>query len=151
VPSSVETRSLRALARRYHRAFTFYLGNPFPRLFSVFNPFVADAECSQAFYDVEYDRLTYDNSFHGSPEERRLNRLLYYFEKIAALYELGTISLKDLELVRYEFLRVYRNPAVQEYFKTLDQTRDRLDAEGGTYARYRRIAELLQRKKSTAV
>ena len=49
---------------------------------SVFNQFITDTESSQAFYDVEYDRLKYDESFHGSPEEKRLDRLLYYFEKI---------------------------------------------------------------------
>jgi hypothetical protein len=31
-PPDIETRSLPALARRYPRDFTFYLGNPFPRL-----------------------------------------------------------------------------------------------------------------------
>ena len=30
--SSIETRSAPAFARRYPRDFTFYLGNPFPRL-----------------------------------------------------------------------------------------------------------------------
>ncbi len=114
---------------------------------SVFNQFVTDSESSQALYDIEYDRLKYSERFHESEDERHLDRLLYYFEKIAALYDLGTVSLKDLELVRYEFLRVYRNEAVKEYFVTLDGLPKHLGVAGGTFARFRRVAAKLEKTK----
>jgi hypothetical protein len=110
---------------------------------SVFNQFITDTESSQAFYDVEYNRLEYNQSFHGSPEERRLDRLLYYFEKIAALYKLKTISLQDLELVRYEFIRVYRNKAVKSYFETLDKLPALVGVAGGGFQQYREVAAML--------
>lgn len=110
---------------------------------SIFNQFVTDSDSSQALYDIEYDRFQYSDSFHGSKEERRIDRLLYYFEKIAALYELGTISFDDLELVRYEFVRVYRNEEVQEYLTALQEVAEEVNVRGGSFERYRRVASTL--------
>ena len=110
---------------------------------SVFNQYVADPETSRMFYDLEYDRFKYDGGFHGSDRERHLDRLLTYFEKIAALYDMGTITLHDLELVRYDFVRVFHNESVQQYFKTLDSLPETLGVNGGTFSRFRRVARLL--------
>ena len=110
---------------------------------SVFNQYVADPDTSRMFYDLEYGRFKYDGAFHGSDQERHLDRLLSYFEKIAALYDMGTITLHDLELVRYDFVRVFHNQSVQQYFKTLDGLPAALGVHGGTFSRYRRVAALL--------
>ena len=115
---------------------------------SVFSQFITDPDSSQAFYDIEYDELRYDGRFHGTKREKQLDRLLYYFEKIAALYDLGTISLQDLELVRYEFVRVYRNKSVQQYFETLDGLPELVGVAGGNYSRYRRVAKMLDQPAS---
>lgn len=115
---------------------------------SVFNQYVTDPLASDIYYEIEYGRFQYGKDFHRSENERKLDRLLTYFEKIAALYELGTITLQDLELVRYDFVRVYQNAAVQEYFKTLDRMPGFLGASGGTYERYRRVAALLQAQEN---
>jgi hypothetical protein len=112
---------------------------------SVFNRYVMDPVSSKAFYDIEYDRFRYDDDFHESEAEQHLDRLLTYFEKVAALYDMGTITLKDLELVRYEFVRVHRNQEVQKYFAFLDKSSRGLNIRGGTYERYRRLAALLER------
>jgi len=114
---------------------------------SVFNQYVTDPLASDIFYEIEYGRFQYNEDFHRSENERKLDRLLSYFEKIAALYEIGTITLHDLELVRYDFLRVYQDASVQKYFKTLDRLPGLLGVEGGTYSRYRRVAALLEKKR----
>jgi hypothetical protein len=113
---------------------------------SVFSEFVMDKDSARALYDIEYDRFKYTPTFHESVREMRLDRLLYYFEKIAALAELGTISLEDLELVRYEFVRVYRNKQVQKYLTTLDDAADDVGVRGGTFERFRRVAAKLEKK-----
>jgi hypothetical protein len=114
---------------------------------SVFNQYVTDPLASDIYYEIEYGRFHYNKDFHRSENERKLDRLLSYFEKIAALYEIGTITLHDLELVRYDFLRIYQNASVQEYFKTLDRLPGLLGVEGGTYSRYRHVAALLENKR----
>ncbi|MFZ1218019.1 MAG: hypothetical protein WAO00_01945 [Chthoniobacterales bacterium] len=110
---------------------------------SVFNQYISDPDTARMFYDLEYGRFQYDGEFHGSDQERHLDRLLSYFEKIAALYDMGTITLHDLKLVRYDFVRVFHNQAVQQYFQTLDRLAPALKVGGGTFARYRRVARLL--------
>ena len=114
---------------------------------SVFNQYVMDPLASDIYYEIEYGRFQYNEDFHGSENERKLDRSLSYFENIAALYDIGTITLQDLELVRYDFVRVYQNAAVQEYFKTLDrQQRGVLYVKGGNYERYRHVAALLAKE-----
>lgn len=113
---------------------------------SVFNQYITDPESSRALYDIEYDRFNYTERFHESAEEKRLDRLLNYFEKIATLYHMGIVALEDLELVKYDFVRVYGNKDVQEYFETLDSYPS--DIEGGTFAGFRRVASLLEPRAS---
>jgi hypothetical protein len=115
-------------------------------IISIFNQYVTDPEASAIFYEVEYGRFVYGAGFHGSPQEKQLDRLLSYFEKIAALYFMETINREDLELVRYDFLRVFQDKSVQAYFRTLDANTDRLGVDGGTFANYRKVAEILDGK-----
>jgi hypothetical protein len=109
---------------------------------SVFNQYITDPDSSQALYDIEYEKFKYGKRFHDSDEEKRLDRLLSYFEKIAALYHMDIITLDDLELVKYDFVRVFQDTNVQRYFETLDSYPAEL--EGGTFAGFRQVAKLLE-------
>jgi hypothetical protein len=109
---------------------------------STFNQYITDPESSEALYEIEYNKFDYGDDFHGSKKERQLDRLLTYFEKISALYEMRTIKLSDLELVRYDFLRAFNNSNVQQYFKTLDA-----QPRGGNFMRFRGVAQLLSETK----
>jgi len=112
-------------------------------IISVFNEYIADPDTSRVFYLVEYDRFQYGPNFHGSDEERHFDRLLSHFEKIAALYYMKVITRDDLELIRYDFVRVYCNSAVQKYFAFLDTLPDSLGVSGGTFKRFRDVAAML--------
>jgi hypothetical protein len=52
------------------------------------------------------------------------------------------ITLDDLELVKYDFVRVFQDTNVQRYFETLDSYPAEL--EGGTFAGFRQVAKLLE-------
>lgn len=106
---------------------------------SVFNQYVTDSETSKMFYLIEYEKFQYTSAFHGSDMETPLDRLLSYFEMIAALYHMKVITRTDLELIKYQFVRVYRNPSVQNYFEFLDK----LKISGGSFRRFREVAALL--------
>jgi len=110
---------------------------------SVFNQYVTDSDTCEMFYLLEYDKFQYGPEFHGSKQERHLDRLLSYFEMIATLYDMGVVTRKDLELTRYQFVRVYKNQAVQSYFEFLDKLPGSLGVSGGTFHRFRKVAELL--------
>lgn len=118
-------------------------------IISFFNHYITDPETAHIFYMIEYDNFKYPSDFHNTELELHLDRLLFYFEQIAALYHMGVVTRSDLELVRYEFVRVYRNSNVQEYFKTLDKLAPSLGVSGGTFRRYREVAALLNRDETT--
>ena len=110
---------------------------------TVFNQYVTDPETCRVFYSIEYDEFQYGPDFHRSDQERHLDRLLSYFEKIAALYHMKVIARDDLRLIRYEFIRVYRNSAVQNYFKFLDTLPEKLGVSGGAFKHFRSVAAML--------
>jgi hypothetical protein len=116
---------------------------------SIFNQYVTDSETADLFYKMEYDQFHYGPEFHESKQEQQLDRLLSYFEKIAALYLMRVITRDDLELIRYEFIRVYKNPAVQSYFKFLDTLPDEVGVSGGTFKRFRLVAATLGGEKGS--
>lgn len=72
-----------------------------------------------------------------------LDLLLSYFEKIAVLHRLGVITLKDLNLIKYEFIRIYRNNEVKKYFEYLDRLRTGINISGKNFEAFRSVAALL--------
>jgi hypothetical protein len=111
---------------------------------SFLSQFRSDAETSRMFYQLEYaEGFHYGPDFHGSDEERHLDRLLGYFERIAALYKMGVIVRGDLKLVQYEFIRVFQHPEVQRYFEFLDGLPRVLGVPGCTFSLYREVAATL--------
>jgi hypothetical protein len=106
---------------------------------SVANQYMTDSETSKIFYLLEYEKFKYGPEFHESEKERQLDRLLSYFEIIATLYDMGMFTRADLELIKYQFVRVYRNAEVKKYFEFLDN----LDVSGGGFEKFRKVAALL--------
>lgn len=83
----------------------------------------SDSEVLDLLYQIEYGKWEFsEEKFPHSKEERALDKLLYGFEQISALYEMGTVFRKDLRLIEYDFLRVFMSEEVQKYFSFLDRT-----------------------------
>lgn len=100
-----------------------------------------DPEALELLYRLEYQKWEYDeNSFPGSSDERALDKLLYCFEQISVLCEMGTITRRDLRLIEYDFLRVYSDAEVQKYFAFLDRTPHGLPTDQADFHAYRRVA-----------
>ena len=117
----------------------------------LFNQYITDAETSAMLYKLEYGQFSYTPSFHGSNDERALDRLLSYFEKIGAIYFMGTINLSDLELVRYDFLRVFTNEQIQSYLNKLDSLTAEIGVAGGSFAKYRAACRDLTATKESSL
>ena len=77
--------------------------------------FAADKDMQDVFYRIEYSKFLYTDDFHGSAEERRIDRLLRHFSSVALAWRNGMIDAADLDLVRYYVLRVMGDPEVQKY------------------------------------
>lgn len=86
----------------------------------LYNTFVNDKDMLDAYYKMEYSEFAYDDTFHGSDLERKLDKLLGHFSNIGRLFNLGILTREDLRFLEYEFLIINQNQDVQAYFNFLD-------------------------------
>lgn len=85
------------------------------------NQFYQDNDMQDMYYRIEYSEFQYAvETFHGSEDEKKLDKLLGLFSNIGQLYQMGIIKDKDLEFIKYEFQIIYEYEGVQSYFQTLD-------------------------------
>lgn len=85
------------------------------------NQFYQDNDMQDIYYRIEYSEFQYAvETFHGSEDEKKLDKLLGLFSNIGQLYQMGIIKEKDLEFIKYEFQIIYEYQGVQSYFQTLD-------------------------------
>jgi hypothetical protein len=114
-------------------------------LIDLYNQYMADSDIMSIYYEIEYGQFEYNESFHQSESEKKLDKLLGIFENIAKLWEMDNITLEDVRIIAYEYIVVYQDHAVQEYLGFLDNWfRDR-SIKVTPYAAFRRLgAKLLQ-------
>lgn len=110
------------------------------------NQFRSDDKMQTMYYEIEYGRFEYDQSFHGSDNEKSLDLLLEHFESLAQLYLLSNVRLKDLGYVAYNYLVVYGDSSVQKYFAFLDKWYLRKGMKVKPFAHFRKVAAKLERK-----
>lgn len=112
----------------------------------LFSEYLKEPDTTAIFYKLEYDKFTYSLSMEGTDEEIKLDKLLANYDRIAALHEMGLLSFDDLRFMEYEFVRVAKNTAVQEYLKDLDKWYEDERIPGPAFPSFRRAAEKLQEK-----
>ena len=115
-------------------------------LINLYNLYASDTDMLSVYYEIEYDEFTYDESFHQSDKERSLDKLLGLFEHVAKLWMMGNLTLRDVEIVAYEYLVVYQNEAVQEYLNYLDHWFEERGMRVKPYAAFRRLGAALQKR-----
>ena len=77
--------------------------------------FAADKDMQEIFYAIEYGDFKYGPGFHGSPEERLLDKLLQHFSVVALLWKNGFIKPTDLVTIKYYVVRIMGNEEVKKY------------------------------------
>lgn len=90
------------------------------QLVQLQHQFYSDESMLDAYYLIEYGSFEYDDNFHGSDLEKKIDRLLVHFENIASLFDAKVVSLKELDIVAYNYLMIYQNREVKRYFEWLD-------------------------------
>lgn len=86
--------------------------------FNLYN----DQELRDIFYKIEWSEYKSTDRFNleGDEEERKVDKLLSFFDIICNMYYRGVLTKKDMEVFSYEMMRVYEHPAVQEYLEFLE-------------------------------
>jgi hypothetical protein len=91
-------------------------------ILQLYNQFTSDLDMQDIYYRIEYGQFEYDkNTFHMSPDEKKLDKLIGLFSNIGQLYQMGIIKDADLNFIKYEYQVIYETEGVQEYFMTLDE------------------------------
>ena len=90
------------------------------RIDQVRQELFGDPALISIYYRIEYSEFDYSPDFHGSEDEKNLDQLLSMFDSLAKQVQMKLLNLSDLDLVAYEYLVIYQDSGVREYFKFLD-------------------------------
>ena len=72
------------------------------------------------FYAIEYSKFKYDDKFHDSEDERKLDKTLVHFANLALAWKSGLLEDDDIFPVQYFARRLLRNNGVKDYLSFLD-------------------------------
>lgn len=78
--------------------------------------FMDDEIVQKAFYKIEYEGFKYSPSFHGSEEEKEIDKLLRHFSNLALMWKNGLLSLEDIYPIQYYVMRIVQNEEINKYF-----------------------------------
>lgn len=98
------------------------------------------------YYKIEYGKFDYNEEFHESSEEKRLDKLLGFFENIAKLYIMKNITLDDLRYFAYEFLVIYQDNSVKQYIRFLEQWFSRRGIKIKPYEAFQKVGKILEKE-----
>jgi hypothetical protein len=103
-----------------------------------------DKELSEIYYQIEYHEFKYDDNFHGSDNERKLDKLITIFDILAKQYYLKLVTIKDLDFVSYECLVIYQNKEVNKYFVFLEDWFKRRGMKNPPFIKFRELGKLVE-------
>lgn len=113
-------------------------------LWRIFSEFFTNKNISDAFYQqFEYQKFKYiPGEFHGVDKvEIPVDCILKYFDSIGKLVRTGILEMDDIDIVRYEIIRCYKNEELHEYLKFLDGWYEKNHIGRKPYEDFRWLAE----------
>jgi len=81
----------------------------------IYSTMFSDPDIRNAYYQLEYDQFIYNDNFHGSENEKLIDRLLSFVDLVCELYNQMVITDREIGFFKYEFIRIYKNQNVQNY------------------------------------
>ncbi len=86
----------------------------------MFSPMYADEDIRKIFYKVLYRKFKYDENFHSSVDEMRVDKLLSHFNLVCNFYRRKLISKSEIDFFACYLYFVFLNDEKQQYFRVLD-------------------------------
>jgi hypothetical protein len=96
--------------------------------------FSNDEDMRAIFYSIEYSEFQYEDDFHNSPEERKLDKVLVHFSNLALAWQAGLLTDTDIEPVTYFVRRLLRDKGVKQYLQFVEVWSDHADLGEHPYA-----------------
>lgn len=80
----------------------------------------SDEEIRSVIQLWEYNNTWYEpSSFHGSPEETKIDKTLQYLSYVCYLYKTKLLSKSEFATIEYEIVRALKNKSVIKYLQFL--------------------------------
>jgi hypothetical protein len=81
--------------------------------------FFQHPELEETFFDIDHDKFTYSDDIIGKEKERRLLRLLDFFNSLGYSWDQGVIDVEDIDktTLGYAVWRVHRDEQVGAFLK----------------------------------
>ncbi|SMM99415.1 hypothetical protein SPONL_563 [uncultured Candidatus Thioglobus sp.] len=108
--------------------------------------FMDDNTMCQAFYKIEYGNFSYGSNFHGSKEEKEIDKLLRHFSNIALMWQEGLLSLSDIRPIQYFILRVVNDPEIIKYLLFINQWSNNANTDSHPYLALNKMSKELNEK-----
>lgn len=115
------------------------------RVDAVRRELFGDEKLTTIYYQIEYARFNYTTDFHGSEQEKYLDKLLSIFDSLAKQVQQRLLSIKDLDLIAYEYIVVYQDSAVNKYFEFLDIWFEKRGITRQPFKAFREIGRVLEK------
>jgi hypothetical protein len=105
-----------------------------------------DEDLSQIYYQLEYHEFKYGSNFHGSDQEKKVDKLLSLFDILAKQYFSGHLDKKDIALISYEYLIIYQNSDIQNYFIFLEEWFKNKGIKNPPYQGFKKLGKIVESK-----
>lgn len=105
--------------------------------------FYEDPEITSIFFDIDYNRFTFNKEMLGTEKELRLVKLLDMLNSLSFNYANGIIKTGDIDdtTLGYAISRVYRNPEVKNYLKHVDKHSTNINMKVTAFGYFRQLGE----------
>lgn len=108
--------------------------------------FAEDEEIQRAYYRVEYFQFVYDDAFHGTDQEREVDKLLRHFANIALSWQAGLLTIADVRPIQYYVLRVMSDNGINQYLEVVDEESKKLGVGEHPYAVLEELADAFRER-----
>lgn len=115
-------------------------------IIDFYNTFVNDKDMVEIYYKLEYSDFIYDETFHGTETEKKLDKLLGHFSNIGRLYYSSILTLEDLKFLEYEFLVIFQNRNIKSYLTVLDNWFKIREIKDKKFEYFRMTGQLLEKE-----
>lgn len=107
-----------------------------------------NSEISSVFFDIDYNKFTFNKEILGTEKEVHLVSLLDTLNSLAFNYVNGIINIKDIDetTLGYAISRVYLNPEVQKYLKHVDEHSANIKMNATAFGHFRKLGNKLSKK-----
>jgi hypothetical protein len=112
----------------------------------LYTTMYGNSDVTEAFYQIENETLSYDESFSKSANRRSLDRLLGFVNLVCDLHQQKILTRHEMDFFSYRMIRIYKNENVQGYIEYLKSAYGRTEAGTNPFPSFVGYCESMQNR-----